>query len=127
MEFDSELVDVDLRGKTNYQELAYVLKNSSLHVGIDSFPMHVCASFNVPLVAIFGCSYATSTGPWYKDLENAKYILLQSDRLTGCRDRACYKHQCVANPEYPPINEIDPREIFNACVHLMNNQEGNNE
>lgn len=46
--------DLDLRGKTNIQELAYVIKNAQLFVGIDSFPMHVAQTFDVPGVCFFG-------------------------------------------------------------------------
>jgi GT2 family glycosyltransferase/ADP-heptose:LPS heptosyltransferase len=46
--------DMDLRGKTGVPELAYVIKNSKLFVGIDSFPMHVAQTFDVPGVCFFG-------------------------------------------------------------------------
>jgi len=116
-------VDVDLRGKTNYQQLACVLEKSMLHLSPDTFSMHLSAALNVPLVALFGCSYAASTGPWVKNKEKAKYILLQSERLTGCRDKACYKNKCAKNPENPPINEIDPKEVFQACEKLLREYE----
>lgn len=52
---DTEVTcDLDLRGKTNIQELAYVIKNAQLFVGIDSFPMHVAQTFDVPGVCFFG-------------------------------------------------------------------------
>ncbi len=46
--------DVDLRGKTNIQQLAGVIKSASLFVGIDSFPMHIAQVFDTPGVAFFG-------------------------------------------------------------------------
>lgn len=46
--------DLDLRNKTTIPELAYVIKNSKLFVGIDSFPMHVAQTFDVPGVCFFG-------------------------------------------------------------------------
>jgi len=46
--------DLDLRGKTSISELAYVIKNAKLFVGIDSFPMHVAQTFDVPGVCFFG-------------------------------------------------------------------------
>ncbi len=46
--------DVDLRNRTSIPELAYVIKNAKLFVGIDSFPMHVAQTFNTPGVCFFG-------------------------------------------------------------------------
>jgi ADP-heptose:LPS heptosyltransferase/GT2 family glycosyltransferase len=45
---------LDLRGKTTMAQLAYVIKNAKLFVGIDSFPMHISQVFNTPGVAFFG-------------------------------------------------------------------------
>lgn len=46
--------DLDLRGKTNIAQLAHVIKNASQFVGIDSFPMHIAQTFDVPGVCFFG-------------------------------------------------------------------------
>ena len=118
-------VDVDLRGKTNYQQLASVIENSKLHLSIDTFSMHLAAALNTPVVAIFGCSYASSTGPWVADKKKARYILLQSERLSGCKDKACYKNRCAVNPANPPINEIDPKQIVASCVAFLGRGYGN--
>src|SRR5579859_1952926 len=123
-DFKVEGTNFDFRGLTKTpQNLAFLIKNACLHVGIDSFPMHLAAAMKTPLTAIFGCSVPTSSGPWVKDLANAKYILLSSERKSGCVDRPCYKHRCKVNPEgNGPINEIDPHEIFDACVTLIEGQ-----
>jgi ADP-heptose:LPS heptosyltransferase/glycosyltransferase involved in cell wall biosynthesis len=125
----SKFTDVDLRGKTTYQQLAAVTEKAVLHVGIDSFNMHLAAALNTPLVAIFGCSYASSTGPWVKDKEKAKFALIQSERLSGCKNKACYKNRCKDNPHdgAAPINEIDPREIFQSCAKVLLSKEKPNE
>lgn len=114
-------VDFSLCGKTNYQQLAYVMKNSKLHVGPDSFQVHLAAAFNTPVVGLYGCSMASATGPWVRDKKAAKFILLQSERRSGCLQKACYKNRCAKNPHNPagPINEISPREIFNSCELLL--------
>lgn len=116
-----KFIDMDLRGKTTVHQLASVIKNAKLHIGIDSSPMHMAAAFNVPLVAIFGCSWAGASGPYVKDTKNAKYILLQSERQSGCKNRPCYKHRCKHNPQdgAAPINEIAPEEIFKASARLL--------
>lgn len=46
--------DMDLRNKTTISQLAHVMKNAKLFVGIDSFPMHVAQAMNTPGVVFFG-------------------------------------------------------------------------
>jgi len=46
--------DVDLVGKTSISELGSVIKGAKLFVGIDSFPMHVAQTFDVPGACFFG-------------------------------------------------------------------------
>lgn len=48
-------VAVDLRGKTNIYQLASVIQNASMFIGIDSFPMWIAQTFNIPGVCFFGC------------------------------------------------------------------------
>lgn len=115
-------VDIDLRGKTNYQQLASVVEGALLHLGIDSFSMHLAAALNTPLVALFGSSHATSTGPWVKNKEKSKYILLESQQKLGCA-KACYKSQCKKDKDNPCINEIDSKDIFKACVNILKDNE----
>jgi len=119
-EFDVEL---DLRGKTNIHELAYVIEHSSMHLSIDTISMHMAAAFDVPTLSIFGCSYAQSTGPWVPNKDESKLILLESERKTcGC-SRACYKDKPVVNTNgYAPINEIDPMMVVQGAAALLQGQ-----
>ncbi len=118
-----EGIDLDLRGKTDVHQLAAVLAESKMHLSIDTFTMHLAASEYVPVVAIFGCSHAQATGPWVADKKKAKFFLIESQRETGCKNRACYKANCIANPDTPPINEIDAATITEASVKLLDQTE----
>lgn len=53
-----ENVDLDLRGKTTPQQLAAVLRKAKMHLGMDSFPLHIAAHVDTPVVALFGGTYA---------------------------------------------------------------------
>jgi GT2 family glycosyltransferase/ADP-heptose:LPS heptosyltransferase len=46
--------DLDLRGHTSVNQLAYVMKNAVAFVGIDSLPLHVAQAMNTPSVCFFG-------------------------------------------------------------------------
>jgi len=75
--------DLDLRNKTTMAELAYIIKNSHLFVGIDSFPMHVAQTFNVPSVCFFG-----SINPALRVMsENIKGITAPDLPCLGCHHR----------------------------------------
>lgn len=110
--------DLDLRGKTTPQQLASVIENSLLHLSIDTFTMHMAAAMNTPLVALFGSSHASSTGPWVKDKEKAKYILLEAEDRMGC-NKACYKYTCQKNKDTPCVNSISAEDVFTACFRML--------
>jgi ADP-heptose:LPS heptosyltransferase/GT2 family glycosyltransferase len=50
----TSICDLDLRDKTTVPQLAYVVKNAKVFIGIDSFPMHVAQVFSTPGVCFFG-------------------------------------------------------------------------
>jgi len=54
---------VDLSGKTELGEAMALIERCSLFITNDSGLMHVAAALNVPLIAIFGSTNATTTGP----------------------------------------------------------------
>ncbi len=58
---DKSIIDLDLRGKTTIRQLISVISCCSLHVGIDSGPMHIVQSLNVPSVSIFTPLHPAST------------------------------------------------------------------
>lgn len=45
----------DMRGKTSIPEMAGIIKNAKLFIGIDSLPMHIAQTFDVPGICFFGC------------------------------------------------------------------------
>lgn len=47
-------VDKDMRGQDGVQELAALIAQCQLFVGLDSFPMHVAQAVGVPVVGLFG-------------------------------------------------------------------------
>lgn len=132
----------DLRGKTNYNQLAYVVDNADLVLGIDSITSHLAAGLEVPQVSIYGSSYAGSTGPVYKlrppafypahdsivkqnemlehaiKVEQIPHRLIETKNRFTC-DKACYKYTCTVDKDAPCINEIDGREIVEAVDSIL--------
>jgi ADP-heptose:LPS heptosyltransferase len=56
----------DLTGQTNIGQLAAVLEDAQMFIGIDSFPMHLAQAVGCPVVGIFGMTspeYVLCDGP----------------------------------------------------------------
>ena len=58
---------IHLQGQCNINQTAYILSNSLLHIGNDSFAIHMASSFNVPLVGLYSVSSPEIAGPFWKN------------------------------------------------------------
>ncbi len=106
----------DFRGKTSYNQLAYVIDSSSLVIGIDSLAMHLAEGLGRDYLSIFGSSYSTSTGPVKKN--SSLRVLIDTPSRYTC-DKACYKYQCSVDKDHPCINEISPKSICVASLNIL--------
>ncbi|MEY4342988.1 MAG: hypothetical protein RL736_784 [Pseudomonadota bacterium] len=43
---------INLQGSTDINQTAFILNNSKLHIGNDSFAIHMCSAFEIPLIAL---------------------------------------------------------------------------
>ena len=55
---------VDLTGLLSLRELAAVIREARIFVGVDSAPMHIAAAMQTPVIALFGPSGELEWGPW---------------------------------------------------------------
>ncbi len=103
----------DIRGQTTINQLAYLIKGASLHLGPDSLCTHLASSFDVPLVGIFSNMMPSVSGPAFGNKD--KQICITSYNRTG-----------NGKPSYSPqespksINLIRPEEISKAVLGLLN-------
>lgn len=101
---------IDLRGKTSYQQLAYLMGRTLLHMGNDSLCAHLAGMFYRPLVAIYGTTSVSAHGPyWYSPTETA---LIESHRGGG-------KPTYVAQEPFKTVNLIPPEQIANEVLRLL--------
>lgn len=108
--YDKYDVDISYLGKTSYYSLAYLIKNSSLHFGIDSFPVHLASHYDKKIVAIY-FYYASTCGPYFSSPENIK--ILEPD-YTNTKPVFQY------NDPYRLINTINPTNIYRSICNLLN-------
>jgi hypothetical protein len=99
-----------LCGKTNIYQTAYIIKNSMLHIGNDSFACHMAGAFNVPLVAIYGPTTVSNHGPYWYNKE--KTYLIESHRNGKLPS-------FTSKEEEKTINLIKPEEIANAVLKVF--------
>lgn len=103
---------IDIRGQTNYHQLAYLLRRSLLHFGPDSFGVHLSTSFDVPVVALYSCSLTEVAGPHFGSKE--KQTLFKAYERVGNKKASCAPQE---NPK--SINFIKSEEVANAIFKLL--------
>lgn len=85
-----------LNGNLTLRELAAAIANARLFIGVDSAPMHIAATLNVPTIALFGASHISRWRP-YSD--NATLI---------------WAGDYGALPSIESINTDDPTRLLSA-------------
>lgn len=74
---------IDLTGQLTLKELACLSSRAKLFFGIDSAPMHIAASVDTPVVALFGASMPNVWGPWDNALEKTEFKLTDGTQKSG--------------------------------------------
>lgn len=99
--------------KTDINQLAYVIKNSILHFGADSFCVHLASHFDKPIVSVYSISNPNVAGPHFGNKD--KHILIRAYENIGTK-KPSYSQQ-----ESPKsINTVKPEEISNSILKLLN-------
>lgn len=104
---------IDLRGRTNLNQLAYVLNRAILHFGSDSLGTHLASNANIPLVSLYSASSSSISGPHFGD-KNKQIIF---DAFLRAKNG---KPSYSSNENPKSINLIKPEEIANAILKLLN-------
>ena len=101
---------IPLQGMTNINQTAFILDNSKLHIGNDSFAIHMCSAFNIPLIALYSVSSPQIAGPFWK---NDNQICLTPDN---------WKPSFNPNENPKKVNEIKIEKIIEAVHQLLFNK-----
>jgi len=110
--YDTRLkhVSYDYLGKTNYNSLAYLIKNAILHIGFDSLPMHIASHYDKKIVAIFP-RYIENSKPYFSSPHNIKLIM---------PDYSIIKPIYGDDDPLKRIDTISPNIIVDAIMELLN-------
>jgi heptosyltransferase-2 len=92
---------IDWTGKTGLLQLAALLEQCHLLVTNDTGTMHVATAVGTPVVAIFGSTDPTTTGPW----GDRHSILKKEVPCSPCYKRICpTDHRCM---ELITVDEVE--------------------
>jgi len=115
-EFGEKLVGdsgvIDLRGSLSISELGALLEQTALFISNDSGPVHIAASFNTPVISIFG---RTDSGlsPLRWGPRGRKSFYLHKD--VGCTK--CLAHGCAKG--FLCLREITPQEVADKAMSFL--------
>ncbi|KWT78414.1 glycosyltransferase family 9 protein [Candidatus Magnetominusculus xianensis] len=102
---------VDLTGKLTLRELAGVLSESQIFVCNDSAPMHIAASMDVPVVALFGPSKSIETAPF-----GNPHRVVEKD--FQCRYK-CDESTCKHEHFHACMEAIEVEDVIAAIKDLL--------
>jgi ADP-heptose:LPS heptosyltransferase len=97
-------------GQTSINQIAYVIKGSMLHLGVDSFPVHIASHYDKKIVSLYSNLYPQNAGPYWGDKKD--HVLLEP-----CRDKL---KPSFSNDEMPKsLNSIRPEKIARSVLELL--------
>lgn len=102
---------VDFTGKTNFSQLAALLRRSRLLISNDSGILHLASYLDIPVVAVFGPTDETKYGPWSKGSVVVK-------KNIPCRP--CQKANCKFK-NVDCLRLINPQEVLKAVEDVLKN------
>lgn len=96
-------------GKTTLSQLAALIKRFNLYITNDTGPMHIAASLDVPIVAIFKPGHIERNRPY---MRQERFIVLSEDVDCGpCQLVKCDSLKC--------LKLISPEDVLRCCYILL--------
>lgn len=99
-------------GEFDLSELRALIDRAALYIGGDSGPMHIAATTNTPIVALFGPTLAERSMPWRT---SARAIAVDGGALP-CRP--CHQRECVPG-DFRCLTAISPTMVVEAAHALL--------
>ena len=98
---------INLGGLTTLRDLSYVYKLASLMITTDSGPMHLAAAVGTPVIALFGPTDPSRTGPY-----GAGHTVIRKDiPCSPCFLKKCDSKKC--------LRDITVEEVFQAVKEKL--------
>ena len=101
---------LNLCGKTTIPQAAYVIKNSIMHIGADSFAAHIASGYGKKIVALYSNNNINNVKPYWSKPED---VILLSPNINK-------KPQYSIDEAPKSINSIKPETIAEGILKLLN-------
>lgn len=98
---------INLAGKTTLRELMAFIHECDVFLTNDSGPMHMASALGIPLVALFGSTSDTATGPYRKGTVIHKHV--------ECSP--CYRRTCPI--DFRCMKRIEVEEVYQELQKLI--------
>lgn len=99
---------MNLAGKTHLRELVSIISECDLFLSNDSGPMHIAYAVGTPLVALFGSTDPTLTGP----VGDGSIVINATPPCSPCFERTCRSNTMRC------MNDITTDEVYAAIKQL---------
>jgi heptosyltransferase-2/heptosyltransferase-3 len=109
-----ENTPIVIAGQTSLGELAAIMGRCELVIGVDSGPLHLAVSQNVPTVHLFGPVNHRTFGPWG---DPRKHLVLLSDMDCIPCNRLDYGAEEVE--DHPCVRSITVAQVLSAADSLL--------
>ena len=96
-------------GQTDIRQAAYIIKNSIIHFGADSFGAHIASGFNKKIVALYSNNNINNVKPYWT--QEKDMVLISPDIKI--------KPSYAAEENPKSINSIQPEKIAQAILKLL--------
>jgi heptosyltransferase-1 len=98
---------INLGGKTSLSELAHIYKQARFVITTDSGPMHLAAAVGTPVIALFGPTDPSRTGPYGKG-----HTIVQTELpCSPCFLKKCATKKCM--------KDISPKQVFEVVENKL--------
>ena len=102
----------DLSGLTTPGELVEIIRHSELLICNDSGPMHIAASVETPVLALFGPTDPALTGPYGRQCR----VIQPELNCIGCLSKSCSNEKCHT--------AVDPQQLAENAIQLLQQGDG---
>lgn len=100
-----------IAGQTNINQVSYLIKNSLLFFGADSFGQHLAGHYDIPLVDLIVNNYTNCVKPYFGNPD--KQIIIEPPRAKDEKPSFALKEQPKS------INNIQPEQIAESVCNLL--------
>ena len=103
-------------GEFDLLELRVLASRAALYVGGDSGPLHIAATTDVPIVALFGPTLPERAMPWRH--ADARAVAVDIGPLP-CRP--CHQRHCVPG-DFRCLTQVGPERVLTAARQLLHRE-----